>query len=327
MSTILVTGGAGFIGSHISKKLLERGAKVVIIDNFCNYYSTQLKWDRINSFIGSSWQKKKKLFVYKENLADFRAVTTIFNKHKIDKICHMAAQAGVRYYFEKKDAFQIYKQSNLDSFLNLIELAKKHKTGNFVFASTSSVYGNTKKFPFKENHSTDYPLSLYAATKKSSEVIAHTYSYLFGLKVTGLRFFNVYGPWGRPDGAYYKWARLISQNKPIDLYGYGKQQRDWTYINDIVEGVMRVLDKPKKYEIYNIGRGRAENLMEFLGYIEEYLGKTAKKKMLPLQPGEVTKTFCSTAKLKKDFGYKPKINIEEGVKKFINWYKKYHCIK
>lgn len=323
----LVTGGVGFVGSHVTKRLLMDGKKVIVVDNFNDFYSPQLKKDRLTKFIGQEWVRKGKLFVYRFDLSDYERLTKVFKKHRITHICHLGAQAGVRFYFDRPKAFEIYKDSNFSATVNLLELAKKYRVRNFVLASTSSVYGNAKSFPFREEQETDKPLSLYTATKKSNEVTAYTYSHLFNLPVTVLRFFNVYGPWGRPDGAYYKWADLMTRGKTIDIYGQGRQQRDWTYVDDIVEGVVKVLDRPQRYEIYNIGRGRSEKLMDFLRYLEQYLGVTAHKRFVALQPGEVRRTYASTKKLQRDFGYQPKVTIKEGVGKFVDWYKLYSLKK
>ncbi len=318
---VLVTGGAGFIGSHLIKRLIEGGDQVVCVDNFNDYYDIGLKRDRIKIFLG-----KFDFPVYEINLDNYKALENIFENNKIDAVCNLAAQPGVRFYFARTDAYQTYKESNLDGFVNLLELSKKYQVKNFVYASTSSVYGDSQEFPLREDLPTDKPLSLYAATKKSNEVLAHTYSHLFNLPTTGLRFFNVYGPWGRPDGVYYIWTKNILKNKPIQVFGHGEQERDWTYVDDIITGVAKVIHKPQPYAMYNIGRGKPEKLMDFLRYTEKYLGKKAQTEMMPLQPGEVQKTYCSEENLKKDFGYQPQVNIKQGIKEFIEWYRGYYHI-
>ena len=315
MKTVLVTGGAGFIGFHVAKALLERGDKVIIVDNFNDYYDPRLKRARIRQI-----RKNKNLKVYKVDISNYKKLERVFKRHKFDKICHMAAQAGVRYSL--KDPFRYELWNNLGT-LNLLELARKKRIKDFVFASSSSVYGGNKKVPFSEEDKVDSPISFYAATKKSNELYAHVYSHLYGLHCTGLRFFTVYGPWGRPDMAMFKFVKNILAGKPIDVYNYGKMQRDFTYIDDITDGVVAAIDKPRKYVILNLGNNKPEQLMKVIGLIEKELGKEAKKNMMPMQPGDVPRTSADITKAKKLLGFEPKTGIEQGLKNFIEWYKHY----
>ena len=315
MKTVLVTGGAGFIGFHVAKALLERGDKVIIVDNFNDYYDPRLKRARIRQI-----RKNKNLKVYKVDISNYKKLERVFKRHKFDKICHMAAQAGVRYSL--KDPFRYELWNNLGT-LNLLELARKKRIKDFVFASSSSVYGGNKKVPFSEEDKVDSPISFYAATKKSNELYAHVYSHLYGLHCTGLRFFTVYGPWGRPDMAMFKFVKNILAGKPIDVYNYGKMQRDFTYIDDITDGVVAAIDKPRKYVILNLGNNKPEQLMKVIGLIEKELGKKAKKNMMPMQPGDVPRTSADITKAKKLLGFEPKTGIEQGLKNFIEWYKHY----
>lgn len=311
---ILLTGGAGFIGFHVAKALLDRGDSVVIVDNFNDYYDPKLKHIRIDQI-----KEHKNLEVCKADISDYEEMEKIFEKHEFDKICHLAAQAGVRHSL--KDPFRYEKWNNLGT-LNLLELAKKFKIKDFVYASSSSVYGGNKKIPFSEKDDVSSPLSFYAATKKSNELYAHVYHNLYGLNCTGLRFFTVYGPMGRPDLAAFKFAKAISAGKPIDVYNYGKMKRDFTYISDIVSGVLAAIDKPFGYEIFNLGNNDPVELGRFIELIEEFLGKKAEKNMMPLQPGDVPETYADIDKAKDMLGYEPKVGVEEGLKKFVEWYKK-----
>ncbi len=319
MKTILVTGGAGFIGSHTIKALLDRGDNVICIDDFNDYYNPQLKEDRIKVFL-----KGRKFPLYRVDIADFMALKKIFQQRKIDAICHLAARAGVRASIENPF---IYQKTNIEGALNLLELAKDFKIKNFVFASSSSVYGGTKKVPFSENDPVDHPISMYATTKKTNELMAHTYHHLYGLPCTGLRFFTVYGPWGRPDMALFKFTKNILDGKPIDVYNHGDHYRDFTYIDDIVQGILASLDRAYPYEIINLGNSKTESLIDFINIIEKHLGKKAKKNMLPMQPGDVHKTFADITKAKKLLDFQPTTDIHQGIKQFINWYKKYYGIK
>ena len=314
--TILITGGAGFIGSNLAKKLLKLKYTIIIVDNFNAYYSPLLKKNRIKLLL-----KEYKFKLYKTDIANFKKLEEIFKKNKIDIICHLAAQAGVRYSL--KNPF-IYERSNLRGTLNLLELSKKYKIKGFIFASSSSVYGTNKIIPFSEKQKTDTPVSLYAATKKSTELIAYSYHHLYEIPITGLRFFTVYGPWGRPDMALFKFTKNIMENKPIDIYNYGKMKRDFTYIDDIVNGIIRAIKKNYDWQIFNLGRGEPVELIKFVKIIENCLHKKAKKKYLPIQPGDVCLTYANISKAKKLLGYIPKISVEQGIKKFINWYKSYY---
>lgn len=314
---VLITGGAGFIGSAVAKKLMDRGDEVVIIDNFNDYYDPKLKEDRVKIFL-----KGYKFKLYRGDIRDEKLLEKIFKKEKLDKIVHLAAMAGVRYSIKNP---KIYADVNVIGSINLLELSVKYKIKNFVFASSSSVYGKNTKIPFSESDSVDQPMAMYAATKKADELIAHVYNSLYGLNVTALRFFTVYGPWGRPDMALFKFTQNIFANKPIEVYNFGKMTRNFTYIDDIVSGVATVLDKCKGYDVMNIGGDRAEKLTRYIKVIEENIGKKAKKKMMPMQPGDVPRTTADIRKLKK-LGWKPTTRIEKGIANFINWYKKYYKI-
>lgn len=316
---ILVTGGAGFIGAHLVKKLIERGDRVVIIDNFNDYYDPKLKRDRLKILL-----KSCKFNLYKGDIRDEKLLQKIFRKEKLDKVVHLAAMAGVRNSLLYP---KLYEEVNIRGTLNLLELSRQHKIKNFVYASSSSVYGNNKKVPFAESDSVDNPISPYAATKKACELLAHVYSHTYGLKTTGLRFFTVYGPWGRPDMAFFKFTDSIQKNKPIDVYGYGKTSRNYTYIDDIVAGTIVTLDTNLPCAIMNIGSDREEGLLRFIKLIEKNLGKKAKKNLLPLPLGDVPKTVADIRQLKK-LGWKPSATrIEEGIKRFVEWYLEYYRAK
>lgn len=314
---ILITGGAGFIGSAIAKKLIDRGDKVVIIDNFNDYYDPKLKRDRIKKVL-----KGYEFSLYKGDIRDHELLEKIFKKEKLDKIIHLAAMAGVRSSILDP---LLYEDVNVVGTINLLELAVKHKIKNFVFASSSSVYGNNKKTPFSESDPVDTPISPYAATKKSCELIAHVYHYIYGLNITGLRYFTVYGPWGRPDMALFLFTDAIAKGKPIKVFNYGKMSRNFTYIDDVVSGTIKVLDADLKYEIMNIGGDREDTLLRFIEVIEENLGKKAKRKLMPIQPGDVPFTVADIRKLRK-LGWKPTTRIEEGIKNFVEWYREYYKI-
>ncbi len=314
----LVTGAAGFIGYHVSLRLLQAGEQVIGLDNLNTYYEQQLKLDRLNrlkTFPAFN-------FVYGD-ISDYALLENVFSRATADKVCHLAAQAGVRYSL--KDPFA-YQKSNLDGFLNILECCRKYPVMNLVFASSSSVYGNDSSTPFKIDDRTDQPLSLYAATKKANELMAYTYHHLYGLKTTGLRFFTVYGPWGRPDMAYFKFTRDILEGKPIDIYNHGKMERDFTYIDDIVEGVISALDKRYEYEIFNLGNSQPEPLIDFINYLEKILGKTAQKNYLPLQPGDMVKTYADISYSIEKLGYQPKTKLYDGLTQFVNWYREYYQV-
>lgn len=315
---VLITGGAGFIGSAVAKKLMDRKDEVVIVDNFNDYYDPKLKEDRIKIFL-----KGYKFKLYRGDIRDYKLLKKIFKKEKIDKIIHLAAMAGVRYSIENPF---IYADVNVMGSLNLLELAAKYKIKNFVFASSSSVYGGNKKLPFSESDSVDRPMAMYAATKKADELMANVYNHIYGLNVTALRFFTVYGPWGRPDMALFNFTKNIFAGKDIEVYNRGNMARNFTYIDDIVSGTIMVLDKGKGYDVMNIGGDRSEKLTRYIEVIEENVGKKAKKKMMPIQPGDVPVTFADIRKLKK-LGWKPMTRIEKGIKNFVEWYREYYKLK
>ena len=312
---ILITGGAGFIGFHVAKALLERGDNVTIIDNFNDYYDVRLKEARIKEL-----SKHDNLNVIKADISDDDAMDIIFKKHKFNKICHLAAQAGVRYSLENPLE---YEKSNMLGTMVMLEMARKHNVKDFEFSSSSSVHGDNKKTPFSEEDNVDNPVSLYAATKKSNELLAYTYHHLYKINCTGLRFFTVYGPFGRPDMAYFKFTKAILEDKPIDIYNNGKMKRDFTYISDITNGILAAIDNPFPYEIINLGNGKPIELSYFIECIENVLKKKAKKNMLPMQSGDVKITHANIKKAEKLLNYKPKIKIEEGIKRFVKWYKEY----
>ncbi|NMC51294.1 SDR family NAD(P)-dependent oxidoreductase [Candidatus Kuenenbacteria bacterium] len=316
---ILVTGGAGFIGSHTVRKLVQLGHKVVVVDNFNNYYSPKLKEDRIKIFL-----KGLKFRVYRLNIADYKKLEQIFKKEKFDKIIHLAAQAGVRYSLENPF---VYIESNIVGTFNLLELCRQYGVKHFIYASSSSVYGNNKKLPFAEGHRVDEPISLYAATKKSTELMAYTYYHLFGINTIGLRFFTVYGPWGRPDMAIFKFTKSISEGRPIEVYGRGAMDRDFTYIDDIVSGVVRTLKIKSGCEIFNLGNSKPEKLMTMISLIEKNLGKRAIVEMKPMQAGDVHRTYANTGKAREILSYQPKTNLAGGIKKFVRWYRGYYGTK
>ena len=318
--TILVTGSAGFIGFHVTKKLLETGNKVIGIDSLNNYYEPKLKKDRNKILLESKNYK-----FYKLNLKNEKELKKIFIENKIDKICHLAAQAGVRYSLENPLA---YEESNLKGFINIIECARHFKVKDFIYASSSSVYGKNKmkKNGFKESDEVNQPISLYAATKKANELIAYNYHHLFGINCTGLRFFTVYGPYGRPDMAIYIFTKNILAGKSIDVYNNGKMFRDFTYVGDIVDGIIKSLEKSYPYEIFNLGDSDTIELKYLITNIEQNLKQKAKINFKPIQPGDVEKTFANISKAKKMLGFNPKTKIEEGVKNFIEWYKDYYKI-
>ncbi len=314
--TILITGSAGFIGFHTSKLLLEQGLTIIGLDNLNNYYDPKLKKHR-NKIL----KKYPNYKFYKGNLEDLNFIKKIFKENSINKICHLAAQAGVRYSLTHPHS---YIQSNIVGFTNLIDEAKNNNIKDFIYASSSSVYGNNKKTPFDIKDNVDKPISLYAATKKSNELIAYTYHHLYKMNCTGLRFFTVYGPYGRPDMALFLFTNAISNNKPIKIFNYGKMQRDFTYIDDIVYGIISSLKHSYSYEIFNLGNNNPIKLNYFIKIIEKELKIKSQKKLLPIQPGDVEKTYANINYSQKKLNYKPKTSIEKGIKKFIEWYKEYY---
>ena len=330
----IVTGSAGFIGYSVCIKLLERGDSLVGIDNHNDYYDPRMKDARIENL-----KKYKNYHHYKLDISDQKSLEDIFKNYLPQKVINLAAQAGVRYSMKNPLA---YIKSNILGFANLLENCRNNKIEHLVYASTSSVYGANTKMPFSEHNSANHPLSVYAASKKSNELMAHTYSYLYKLPTTGLRFFTVYGPWGRPDMALFKFTKAILEENPIDVFNYGKHTRDFTYIDDIVEGVIKTLDSTASsnldwnsdepdpanskapWRIYNIGNNKRVKLMDYIDALEKALGKKAKINFLPLQPGDVPDTYASVENLKNHFNYKPSTSVDEGVFKFVKWYKDYY---
>ncbi len=340
---ILVTGAAGFIGFHVCKKLLESGHTLVGLDNINGYYDINLKFARLkelgilqteatpfNIFCSSKVFGDAFRFI-RMDVENREKLPKIFRQEKFDVVCHLAAQAGVRYSIENPE---VYIDSNIVGFANVLECCRYHNIRHLVYASSSSIYGLNKTVPFKENDKTENPISLYAATKKSNELLAHTYSHLFGLPSTGLRFFTVYGPWGRPDMALFLFTDAILKNRPIKIFNKGNMARDFTYIEDIAKGVVNVtegsldkrLKKEEYYKIYNIGNNKSQKLTDFIREIENYLGKHAEKKMMSMQQGDMINTWAETADLAKDYLYTPETEISVGIPKFIDWYKEYYQI-
>lgn len=313
MQNILVTGAAGFIGSHVTDRLIKRGDKVIGVDNLNDYYDIKLKKSRLNHFFSG----EKNFEFVKADIADNKSMERIFSFYNIDRICHLAAQAGVRYSLENPFA---YLKSNIDGTIDVFEMARKHSIKNVTYASSSSVYGGNKNFPFSVEDRVDMPVSLYAATKRSNELMAYTYHHLFDINMTGLRFFTVYGPWGRPDMALFKFTKNIIEGKPIDVYNFGNMKRDFTYIDDIVDGTVAAIDSDFEYEIFNLAYGSSVNLMDYIAAIEESLGKKAEMNMMGIQPGDVPKTSGDISYTKEKLGYEPKIPFDEGVRKFCEWY-------
>ncbi len=316
--TILVTGAAGFIGYHLSRRLLETGHRVIGVDNLNPYYDLRLKQarlDRLQPFEG---------FVFcKEDIQDLSGMRDIFRSYAIGRICNLAAQAGVRYSL--KDPFA-YQKSNLEGFLNLLEIARETKIDNFVYASSSSVYGGNRTFPFREEDRTDHPVSLYGATKKANEVMAHAYSHLFHIPTTGLRFFTVYGPWGRPDMALFLFTDAILHDRPIDVFNHGKMKRDFTYIDDIIDGTVAALEHPSPCEIFNLGNAHTVELMEFIRVVEEELGRKATKNLMPIQPGDVPETSADIEKSRRILGFNPRTTLRDGIRAFLSWYREYYDV-
>jgi UDP-glucuronate 4-epimerase len=312
---IVVTGAAGFIGFHVANRLCAMGKEVVGIDNIGDYYDPSLKRARLALLM-----KHDSFHFHENDICDHDRMTTLFERYKVSKVCHLAAQAGVRYSLENPFAYQ---KSNNEGFLSVIECARRHGVENFVYASSSSVYGANMKLPFSESDRVDEPVSLYAATKRANELTAHCYHHLFHLPCSGLRFFTVYGPWGRPDMALFMFTKAILEGAPIDVFNNGNMRRNFTYIDDIVQGVLQVLDTPVPYEIYNIGNSRAETLLDFIRQIEKNCEKKAAMRFLPMQAGDVVATVADIGKIEK-LGYRPLTNIAEGIQKFVEWYESYY---
>lgn len=336
MPTVFVTGAAGFIGFHLSRRLLERGDTVVGLDNLNPYYDVSLKQARL-----AQLQTHPAFLFFQQDLVDRAGIAEIFAERRPDTVVNLAAQAGVRYSLENPYA---YIDSNVAGFLNILEGCRHAEVKHLVFASSSSVYGANTRMPFSVHDNVDHPVSLYAASKKANELMAHTYSHLYGLPTTGLRFFTVYGPWGRPDMALFLFTKAILEERPIDVFNCGRMQRDFTYVDDIVEGVVRVLDRPPApnpawpadrpdpgtsyapYRIYNIGNNQPVELMRFIDVLEDCLGKKAVKNLLPLQPGDVPVTYADVDDLMRDTGFKPATPIEVGIRNFVDWYRAYYQV-
>jgi UDP-glucuronate 4-epimerase len=331
---ILVTGAAGFIGMHVALRLLSRGDEVVGVDNVNDYYDVRLKEARLARLASTPGFRFLRL-----DLADRGAVEKLFAEERIVRVIHLAAQPGVRYSLKNPHA---YVDSNIVAFVNVLEGCRHHPVEHLVYASSSSVYGGNVRMPFSEHDNVDHPVSLYAATKKANELMAHTYSHLYGLPTTGLRFFTVYGPWGRPDMAYFSFTQAILAGRPIDVFNHGAMQRDFTYIDDIAEGVVRVLDRPARgdagfdpavpdparsqapYRLYNIGNNRPVALLGFIETLEKALGRRAQKRFLPMQDGDVPATYADIGELQREVGFAPRTGIEEGIERFVAWYREYY---
>ncbi|MDY6919167.1 MAG: NAD-dependent epimerase [Pseudomonadota bacterium] len=333
---VLVTGAAGFIGAAMSHRLLDRGDEVVGLDNLNDYYDVSLKQARLDRL-----QDREGFSFYRYALEQREELTELFRRQQPQRVVNMAAQAGVRYSIENPHA---YVDSNLVGFMNLLECCRQFQVEHLVYASSSSVYGANTKMPFSVDDNVDHPLSLYAATKKANELMAHTYSHLYQLPTTGLRFFTVYGPWGRPDMALFKFTRAILEGRPIDVFNYGKHRRDFTYIDDIVEGMLRTLDQVARpnpgwsgdapepasslapYRLYNIGSNRPVELLRYIEVLEQCLGRSAEKNLLPMQPGDVPDTYADVDALARDVGYRPETPVEQGVARFVNWYRAFYQV-
>jgi len=315
LKKLLVTGGAGFIGSHLIKKLIDKH-KIICVDNFNKYYDPKLKKDRIKNLL-----KNKNFKLCKINIADFKGLKEIFEKEKIDILVHLAAQAGVRYSLVNPF---VYEKTNVLGTVNLLELSKDYKIKKFIFASSSSVYGNNKKAPFSEDNKLDNPASLYGATKIAGEAVCKSYYSLYKIPICALRFFTVYGPWGRPDMAYFKFTKALFEDKPIDVYNFGRLSRDFTYIDDIIDGILKAINYNFDFEIINLGNNKPINLLYFIKVIEEAAGKKAKKKMMGMQKGDVKRTWADIGKAKKLLGWQATTDIKKGIDRFVKWYKKYH---
>lgn len=321
-SKIILTGAAGFIGSHLAKRLLENGVEVIGIDNINDYYDVSLKYHRL-----SLLEQYEKFTFIRCDISNKDELNRIFEEYKADVVVNLAAQAGVRYSIENP---QVYIDSNVIGFFNILEACRNNPVKHLVYASSSSVYGNSDKIPFSVDDRVDNPISLYAATKKSNELMAYTYSHLFGIPATGLRFFTVYGPAGRPDMAYFSFTKKILAGEPIKLFNYGELERDFTYVDDIVEGIMNIIPtmpeekNGARAKVYNIGNNKPVALKEFVAALEEAIGVKAKIEYLPMQPGDVYRTYADISELERDFGFKPQTDIRTGLKKFAEWYKEYY---
>ncbi|HAR72423.1 MAG TPA: NAD-dependent epimerase [Flavobacteriaceae bacterium] len=336
MKTVFITGVAGFIGYHLAEKLIEKNIKVVGIDNINDYYTIQLKYDRlkelgINQEFASNFGQKvlsskyeEKMIFYRMNLEDKESLAQLFKTYSFDAVVNMAAQAGVRYSIENPDA---YGQSNLVGFLNILECCRNYNVKKLLYASSSSIYGNSSDVPFSTNQNVDHPISLYAATKKANELMAHAYSHLYDFQTIGLRFFTVYGPWGRPDMAMFLFTDAILDHQPLKVFNHGDLSRDFTYIDDIIQGVVKIIvDKNQKenYQLYNIGNSQPVQLMDFIREIEKSTGLEAKLEMYPMQDGDVNQTWANVDDLKEKFDYNPNYPVGEGVANFVKWYKEYY---
>ncbi|NHB58734.1 NAD-dependent epimerase [Acinetobacter sp. 194] len=338
---ILVTGAAGFIGFHVAKKLLERGDDVIGIDNYNDYYDPALKEARTEQLNKIAQQKQAHFLLLKGNIADKPFIEDCFNQYKFDRVIHLAAQAGIRYSLDNPLS---YVESNVTGFTNILEACRYHKIPHLTYASTSSVYGANTEMPFKEEHHVDHPIQLYAATKRANELLAHSYSHLFNLPTTGLRFFTVYGPWGRPDMALFKFTQKIIAGEAIPVFNHGNHTRDFTFIDDIAEGVIRSSDQIAQsdpnwnsqhpspntsyapFRIFNIGNNQPVQLIEYIHAIEKAVGKKAVMELLPRQPGDVLDTFADSSALEKAVGYKPSVSVEDGVKQFVDWYRAFYQV-
>lgn len=336
MKTVLITGVAGFIGYHLAEKLIEKNIKVVGIDNINDYYTVQLKYDRlkelgINQEFASNFDQKvlsskyeEKMIFYRMNLEDKESLAQIFKEYSFDAVVNMAAQAGVRYSIENPDA---YGQSNLVGFLNILECCRNYNVKKLLYASSSSIYGNSSDVPFSTNQNVDHPISLYAATKKANELMAHAYSHLYDFQTIGLRFFTVYGPWGRPDMAMFLFTDAILNHQPLKVFNHGDLSRDFTYIDDIIQGIDKILEDKnikEKYQLYNIGNSKPVQLMDFIKEIEKSTGEKAILEMYPMQAGDVNQTWADVQELKDKFGYHPNYPVDKGVYNFVQWYRKYY---
>lgn len=324
---ILVTGAAGFIGFHVARQLLADGRRVVGLDNLDDYYDPALKQSRLDIL-----RAEPRFEFVKADIADRAAIATLFAARKFADVIHLAAQAGVRHSIDHPHA---YADANLEGFINVLEGCRHNGCRHLIYASSSSVYGNNSKLPFSVEDRTDQPVSLYAATKKANELMAHCYSHLYGLPVTGLRFFTVYGPWGRPDMAMYLFTKAIVEGRPIQLFNHGKMRRDFTHVTDIVGGILKLVDLVPQASgepgsvparLYNIGNNRPEELLHVVSLLEKELGRTARKEMLPMQPGDVWETFADIEELTRDTGFRPSISIEDGVRDFVAWYRDHYKV-